>query len=81
MHTLHGRSLVFATGAKLSNHELTVIATGFPTSETVQDDDSGLDDMLRDALENGSAELDLPPFLRRMSKYRKDGRTEVAVGR
>ena len=27
-HTLHGRSLAFATGAKLSNHELTVIATG-----------------------------------------------------
>ena len=27
-HTLHGRGLAFATGAKLSNHELTVIATG-----------------------------------------------------
>lgn len=27
-HTLHGRSLAFATGAKLSNHELTVVATG-----------------------------------------------------
>ena len=28
MHTLHGRSLAFASGAKLANHELTVIATG-----------------------------------------------------
>ena len=28
MHTLHGRSLPMATGAKLGNHELTVIATG-----------------------------------------------------
>jgi 2-oxoglutarate/2-oxoacid ferredoxin oxidoreductase subunit beta len=28
MHTLHGRSLPVATGLKLSNHELTVIATG-----------------------------------------------------
>ena len=28
MHTLHGRSLAFATGAKLANHELTVIVTG-----------------------------------------------------
>ena len=28
MHTLHGRSLAFATGAKMANHELTVIATG-----------------------------------------------------
>lgn len=28
MHTLHGRALAVATGAKLGNHELTVIATG-----------------------------------------------------
>jgi 2-oxoglutarate ferredoxin oxidoreductase subunit beta len=28
MHTLHGRSLAFATGAKLSNPKLTVIAAG-----------------------------------------------------
>ena len=28
MHTLHGRSLAVATGAKLANHEMNVIATG-----------------------------------------------------
>ena len=28
MHTLHGRALAVATGAKLGNHELKVIATG-----------------------------------------------------
>lgn len=28
MHTLHGRALAVAAGAKLANHELTVIATG-----------------------------------------------------
>lgn len=28
MHTLHGRSLMHATGVKLANHELTVVATG-----------------------------------------------------
>ena len=28
MHTLHGRSLPHATGAKLANHEMTVIVTG-----------------------------------------------------
>src|SRR5437763_4622946 len=28
MHTLHGRSLAVATGAKLANHELKVICTG-----------------------------------------------------
>ena len=28
MHTLHGRALAVATGAKLANHEMTVIITG-----------------------------------------------------
>src|SRR5438552_6335486 len=28
IHSLHGRSLPVATGAKMANHELTVIATG-----------------------------------------------------
>src|SRR5438093_9107836 len=28
VHSLHGRALAVATGAKLGNHELTVIATG-----------------------------------------------------
>ena len=28
MHTLHGRSLAMATGAKLANHELHVLVTG-----------------------------------------------------
>jgi len=28
MHTLHGRALAVATGVKMANHELTVIATG-----------------------------------------------------
>src|SRR3954451_7606693 len=28
MHTLHGRSLAVATGVKLGNHELKIIATG-----------------------------------------------------
>lgn len=28
MHTLHGRSLAMATGAKMANHELTVLVTG-----------------------------------------------------
>jgi len=28
MHTLHGRSLAVATGAKMANHDLTVIVTG-----------------------------------------------------
>jgi hypothetical protein len=35
--------------------------------------------MLREALAGDDSELDLPPFLRRLSKYRKDGRNELAA--
>jgi len=28
MHTLHGRALAVATGAKLANHDMTVVVTG-----------------------------------------------------
>src|SRR6266540_4052888 len=34
MHTLHGRSLAVATGAKLGNHELKVICTGATATGT-----------------------------------------------
>ena len=60
--------------------KLTVIATGFPTTETMQDKDDTLKDMLREALSGDGSELDLPPFLRRISKYRGNGRTHVPVG-
>jgi cell division protein FtsZ len=69
------------TDPKMENEiKLTVIATGFPTTETIQDKHDDLTDMLRDALSNDESELDLPPFLRRISKYRRDGRSKVAVG-
>ena len=35
MHTLHGRSLAVATGAKLGNHELNVVVTGEMVMDTV----------------------------------------------
>ena len=68
------------TELKMENEiKLTVIATGFPTSEGVQDKDEDLSDLLKEAISSEHSELDLPPFLRRIPKYRRDGRTEVAV--
>ena len=34
VHSLHGRALPFATGAKLANHAMTVIATGGDGTDT-----------------------------------------------
>jgi len=69
------------TDEKMENEiKLTVIATGFATTETIQDGHDDLSEMLKDALSGDETELDLPPFLRRISKYRRDGRTQVAVG-
>ena len=59
--------------------KLTVIATGFPSADTPMDDDRHLKDLLDEALSGNETELDLPPFLRRISKYRKNGHTNVAV--
>jgi cell division protein FtsZ len=68
------------TDHKMENEiKLTVIATGFPTQENIQDKTEDLNDMLREALAGDDSELDLPPFLRRLSKYRKDGRNELAA--
>ena len=63
--------------SKMENEiKLTVIATGFPTSDTVQEKEENLNNMLLEALTNGDSELDLPPFLRRLSKYRSNGHSE-----
>ena len=63
-----------------SEIKLTVIATGFPTTENIRDKDDQLNEMLREALDTNEGELDLPPFLRRVSKYRGNGRKEAPVG-
>ena len=58
------------TDMKMENEiKLTVIATGFPTSETIQDRDDELQDILSDALSRDQSELDIPPFLRRIARY------------
>jgi cell division protein FtsZ len=68
------------TDLKMENEiKLTVIATGFPTSETIQDRDDHLQEILAEALSGENSEIDLPPFLRRVSKYRRDGRKKLVA--
>jgi len=55
-----------ATDLKMENEiKLTIVATGFPTPETVQEREANISRMLEGALTNGDSDLDLPPFLRR----------------
>jgi len=63
------------TDTKMDNEiKLTVIATGFPTTEAVQQRDDELGEILEGALTLGDeAQLDLPPFLRRTAKYSGNG--------
>tara|TARA_B100001245_G_C22863009_1_gene414994 strand:+ start:201 stop:1283 length:1083 start_codon:yes stop_codon:yes gene_type:complete len=59
-----------ATDPKMENEvKLTVIATGFPTADNMQDKEEELKKLLAGALTSGDTDVDLPPFLRRVSKY------------
>jgi cell division protein FtsZ len=54
------------TDLKMENEiKLTIIATGFPTTETLHEREEYIADMLSEALSGDASELDLPPFLRR----------------
>ena len=58
-----------ATDPKMENEvKLTVIATGFPTADNMQDKEEELKKLLAGALTDGDTDVDLPPFLRRVSK-------------
>ncbi len=60
-----------ATDLKMENEiKLTIVATGFPTSEILQEREDHVTMMLQEALSDGETELDLPPFLRRHIKVR-----------
>ncbi len=50
--------------------KLTVIATGFPTPGTTRQTEEEINQMLEEALNQESADLDLPPFLRRRPRVR-----------
>ena len=60
--------------------KITVIATGFPTAETVQEQDADLKDILNESMAGAETQLDLPPFLRRISRYQGNGRVQTPVG-
>ena len=69
------------TDMKMENEiKLTVIATGFPTSENIADVDSAMQDILNAALAKDPSVLDLPPFLRRIAEYGSNGSREAVVG-
>ena len=57
---------------------MTVIATGFPTSESSNEKDENLRDILEEA-RAGDSDLDVPPFIRRLSKYRSNGKVETPI--
>jgi len=59
------------TDLKMENEiKLTIIATGFPTSESFLERDDHYVEDLREALSENESALDLPPFLRRYSRVR-----------
>ena len=59
--------------------KLTVVATGFPTTEMVAEKEVELSEILRNTLPTDDGQLDIPPFLRRMSKFRKNGDREMVA--
>ncbi len=62
--------------------KLTIVATGFPTAETLQEREDQITAMLEDALANDESDLDLPPFLRRYSKSKaRNGSVQTRADR
>ncbi len=59
--------------------KLTVVATGFPTTETIREKEIEMGDILNSTLPADDGHLDIPPFLRRMSKYRRNGDREMVA--
>ncbi|MCH7802344.1 MAG: cell division protein FtsZ [Chloroflexi bacterium] len=59
------------TDLKMENEiKITIVATGFPTADTYADREEQVDRLLNEALSNDDSDLDLPPFLRRLSRVR-----------
>ncbi len=58
-----------ATDLKMENEiKLTVVATGFPTAGSEVADGERVNKILRDALSGESSDIDIPPFLRRITR-------------
>ena len=64
------------TDLKMENEiKLTVIATNFPTSDTADDKEDQIQELLRDALSEEDSQVDVPPFLRRYTRARRRSKT------
>ena len=76
-------NIIFGMGTnEKSDNEikLTVVATGFPTAESLKEREEDLREILEGSMDGiGDSDLDIPPFLRRLSKYRANGKVHVPV--
>ena len=64
-------NIIFGMGTdlKMENEiKMTIIATGFPTMEMLDEQEDHIRRLLKDALHEDESDLDLPPFLRRFAK-------------
>ena len=64
-------NIIFGMGTdlKMENEiKMTIIATGFPTMEMLDEQEDHIRRLLKDALNEDETDLDLPPFLRRFAK-------------
>ena len=76
-------NIIFGMGTdlKMENEiKMTIIATGFPTMEMLDEQEDHIRRLLKDALHDGETDLDLPPFLRRFAKNGSQQTTAAKAG-
>ena len=76
-------NIIFGMGTdlKMENEiKMTIIATGFPTMEMLDEQEDHIRRLLKDALHDDDTDLDLPPFLRRFAKNGSQQTTAAKAG-
>jgi cell division protein FtsZ len=76
-------NIIFGMGTdlKMENEiKMTIIATGFPTMEMLDEQEDHIRRLLKDALHDDETDLDLPPFLRRFAKNGSQQTTAAKAG-
>ena len=76
-------NIIFGMGTdlKMENEiKMTIIATGFPTMEMLDEQEDHIRRLLKDALHDEDTDLDLPPFLRRFAKNGSQQTTAAKAG-
>ena len=77
-------NIIFGMGTdlKMENEiKMTIIATGFPTMEMLDEQEDHIRRLLKDALHDDESDLDLPPFLRRFAKNGSQQTAAAKAGR